>query len=110
MTDYPASGRIALRMHLPAGHAATYKARHDALWPDLRALLKEAGIGDYSIFLHEPTESLFAVMTLSPGHRLVELGTHPVMQRWWAHMGDLMPQGPEGAPRADPLPCMFHLD
>jgi hypothetical protein len=45
--------RIAMRMQLKPGMREEYRARHDAIWPELVALLREAGIGDYSIFLHE---------------------------------------------------------
>lgn len=43
--------RVAFKMQLLAGYAAEYKKRHDALWPELQSLLKDAGISDYSIFL-----------------------------------------------------------
>jgi len=33
-----------------------------------------------------------------------------VMQRWWAHMADIMRANPDGSPVAKPLPCLFHLD
>ena len=32
------------------GMQAEYKRRHDAIWPELKALLKEAGIGTYILF------------------------------------------------------------
>ena len=34
---------------------AEYKRRHDEIWPELVALLKEAGVSDYSIHLDEET-------------------------------------------------------
>ena len=54
--------KIAFRMFLKAGHAAEYKHRHDAIWPELVALLRESGISDYSIYLDEETHVLFAVL------------------------------------------------
>ena len=33
-------GRIAFRMQLHPGQAAAYKARHDAIWPELTTLLR----------------------------------------------------------------------
>ena len=53
--------RIAFKMKLMAGCQAEYKRRHDAIWPELVALLKEHGVSDYSIFLDEETNTLFAV-------------------------------------------------
>ena len=48
--------KYAFKMKLNPGMAAEYKRRHDAIWPELVALLKEAGISDYSIHLDAETE------------------------------------------------------
>jgi len=102
--------QIAFRMRLRAGQAAEYKRRHDALWPELAALLHDSGVRDYSIFLDEESLALFAVLRRIDGHRMEALPQHPVMQRWWAHMADLMRTNPDGSPVVEPLPCLFHLD
>jgi L-rhamnose mutarotase len=34
-------------MQLKPGMAEDYKARHDAIWPELAALLHDSGIRDY---------------------------------------------------------------
>ncbi|HVF96868.1 MAG TPA: L-rhamnose mutarotase, partial [Flavisolibacter sp.] len=47
------AARVAFKMKLFPGFEAEYKKRHDEIWPELTALLKEAGISDYSIFLDE---------------------------------------------------------
>lgn len=102
--------KIAFRMFLNTGCAQAYKNRHDAIWPELSALLKAAGISDYSIFLDEENFVLFATLKRDIGHTMDELSSHPVMQRWWQHMGDLMRTHPDGSPVVEFLPCMFHLD
>jgi len=51
--DPEPAGKRALRMFLNPGAAAEYKRRHDAIWPELVALLKESGISDYGIWLDE---------------------------------------------------------
>ncbi|HUJ74747.1 MAG TPA: L-rhamnose mutarotase, partial [bacterium] len=53
--------RYAFKMKLKPGFAKEYKRRHDQIWPELSALLKESGVADYSIFLDEETNVLFAV-------------------------------------------------
>lgn len=40
--------KYAFRMTLNPGAEAEYRRRHDAIWPELVALLKEAGVEDYS--------------------------------------------------------------
>jgi L-rhamnose mutarotase len=101
--------KIAFRMFLKPGQAAEYKRRHDAIWPELLVLLRESGISDYSIYLDEQTHVLFAVLQRAAGHTMDTLAQHPVMQRWWAHMGDIMRTHADGSPVVEPLPCLFHM-
>jgi L-rhamnose mutarotase len=100
---------IAFRMRLNPGQADEYRRRHDALWPELAAALKAAGIANYRIFLDPETHHLYAVLDRPPDHRMDDLPASPVMRRWWAHMADIMATGPDGAPEQVPLTPMFHL-
>lgn len=99
----------AFRMMLKPGMAEEYRRRHDAIWPELVALLKEAGIVDYSIHLDPQTHALFGVLWRRDDHGMDELPAHPVMRRWWAHMADIMETHPDNQPVAVPLVLMFHL-
>jgi L-rhamnose mutarotase len=101
--------RIAFRMTLFPGQAEEYRRRHDAIWPELARLLKDAGISDYSIFLDTETNTLFATLVLSKDHRMEDLPKHPVMRRWWDHMKDIMAHDADGTPAVAPLAPMFHL-
>jgi L-rhamnose mutarotase len=96
-------------MQLKPGAVAEYRARHDAIWPELAALLGESGISDYSIFLDEETLALFAVLELADDNKRDALPDHPVMKRWWDHMAPLMEVEPGNRPREWPLTPMFHL-
>lgn len=102
--------KIAFRMFLNPGQADEYQRRHEAIWPELSQLLKETGVSDYSIYLDEPNHVLFAVLRRTPGHTMDTLPNHPVMQRWWATMVDIMRSNADGSPVVEPLPCMFHLE
>lgn len=101
--------KYAFRMQLNPGMADEYRRRHDAIWPELVALLQGAGVQDYSIHLDEATHALFATMWRSDDHGMDALPDHPVMQRWWAHMADIMETHPNGEPVAVPLVPVFHL-
>ena len=101
--------KYTFRMKLNPGMAAEYKRRHDAIWPELVALLKDAGISDYSIHLDEETNILFGVLWRSDGHKMDALPQDPVMRRWWAHMRDIMETKPDGEPVATPLAPMFYM-
>ncbi len=105
-----ATEKIAFRMFLNPGQAAEYRRRHDEVWPELTRLLKASGLHDYSIYLDEEHVVLFAVLRREAGHTMNELPQHPVMQRWWAHMADIMRSHADGSPVVESLPCMFHLD
>ena len=101
--------RIAFKMTLFPGHAEEYKRRHDEIWPELAALLKESGISDYSIFLDPATNTLFATLVRATDHRMDDLPKHPVMRRWWDYMRDIMTYDADGTPAVAPLVPMFHL-
>jgi L-rhamnose mutarotase len=102
--------KIAFRMFLNPGQADEYRRRHDAIWPELVGLLRASGVHDYSIYLDAEHDVLFAVLRRDVAHAMDGLPQHPVMQRWWAYMADLMRSHPDGSPVVEPLPCMFHLD
>ena len=44
--------RLAFKMKINEGQKEAYKKRHDELWPELKILLKDSGVSEYSIFLH----------------------------------------------------------
>jgi len=101
--------RIAFKMQLYKGFEAEYKKRHDELWPELKQLLKDAGISDYSIFLDETTNNLFGVMSAEDPARLAGLPSTPVMQRWWKYMADVMESTPDNSPVQIPLKEVFYF-
>jgi len=103
------SERYVFRMRLNPGQAAEYERRHDAIWPELVALLRQAGVRDYSIHLDPETDLLIGVLIRDADHGMDALPDHPVMQKWWAHMADIMETGPDNAPIAVPLARVFHL-
>lgn len=99
----------AFRMRLRPGAEAEYEAHHDAIWPELAALLRGAGVSDYAIWLDAETGTLFGHLTRTDDHRMDDLAADPVMRRWWAHMAPLMETNPDGSPVAIPLRRVFHL-
>ena len=70
---------------------------------------KEAGVSDYSIHLDEETSILFGVLWRRDDHGMADLPKHRVMQRWWAHMADVMETRSDNEPVAVPLETMFHM-
>jgi L-rhamnose mutarotase len=101
--------RVAFKMKLHPGQLQEYKRRHDALWPELKELLKKSGIEDYSIFLDEETLELFGVLKISDPKNLDTLPLDPVMKKWWSYMKDIMECNPDHSPVSVPLKEVFHL-
>ncbi len=101
--------RLAFKMQLFKGKEEEYKRRHDALWPELDQLLKETGISEYSIFLDQGTGELFGVLKVADATKMDSLPSHPVMQRWWKYMRDIMEANDDNSPTSIPLKEVFYL-
>jgi L-rhamnose mutarotase len=101
--------KYAFKMQLFAGMEDEYRRRHDAIWPDLVDLLHQAGVSDHSIHLDRETMILFGVLWRRDDHTMDDLPQSPLMQRWWAHMADIMETQPNNAPIATPLIPLFHM-
>lgn len=102
--------RIAFTMQLLPGFEDEYKRRHDEIWPELAALLREAGISNYSIFLDDATMRLFACMDVSGNYDPQWLPRQPIMRKWWDMMGDIMDTNADHSPVTIPLREVFYLD
>ena len=96
-------------MRLHQGCEDEYRRRHDEIWPELVALLKDAGISDYSIHLDRETNILFGVLWRSDDHQMDDLPTHDVMKKWWAHMADIMDSHSDNEPVVTDLETVFHM-
>jgi len=100
---------VAFKMKLNAGQAEEYKKRHDEIWPELKKLLKDNGVSDYSIFLDEETNILFAVQK-QDGKSSQDLGSTDIVKKWWAYMADVMETNPDNSPVSVPLKEVFYME
>ncbi|GGI23603.1 L-rhamnose mutarotase [Pedobacter mendelii] len=101
--------RIAFKMKLFSGYEKEYIKRHDKIWPELVELLSDTGIMDYSIFYDETTNDLFAVLKMANPKLMDNLPAQPIMQKWWAFMGDIMESNSDNSPISIPLKEVFYL-
>lgn len=101
---------VAFKMKLNPGQAEEYKKRHDELWPELKKLLKDTGISDYSIFLDEETNILFAVQKQDGNGSSQDLGATEIVQKWWAYMADVMETNPDNSPVSVALKEVFYME
>lgn len=102
--------KLAFKMKLKPGFKDEYKKRHDEIWPELKVLLKENGISDYTIFLDEETNILFAVQQQDGNQSSQDLGQTAIVQKWWAYMADIMETNADNSPVSKPLVEVFHMD
>jgi L-rhamnose mutarotase len=109
-TKSPNKMVVAFKMKLKPGFEEEYKRRHGTIWPELTKLLKETGISDYSIFLDNETNTLFAVQKVSGDQGSQELGKNPIVKNWWEYMADIMDTNADFSPVTTPLQQVFHLD
>ena len=101
--------RFAFKMKLKPGCKAEYRKRHDEIWPELAALIRSTGVYDYSIFLDEETNMLFAVQKVSGEGSSQDMGSNPVVKKWWAYMADIMETNPDNSPLMAQLEEVFYL-
>jgi len=102
--------RVAFKMYLNEGQKEEYKKRHDALWPELHQLLKGAGVSEYSIFLDEETNILFAFQKVSGEGGSQDLGQTEIVRKWWAFMSDIMKSNPDHSPVTVPMEELFYME
>jgi L-rhamnose mutarotase len=102
--------RIAFKMYLNEGVKEEYKKRHNEIWPELKKLLKEAGVSEYSIFLDEETNTLFAFQKVSGEGGSQDLGQTEIVKKWWKHMADIMKVNPDNSPVSISLEEVFYLE
>ena len=102
--------RKAFVMSVNSGAEQEYARRHQPIWAELAAVLKEHGVHNYSIFLHPETRQLFAYAEIEDEARWAAIAGTEVCQRWWKHMGDVMPSNPDHSPVSQNLEEVFHLE
>lgn len=102
--------RFGFKMKLKPGCKEEYRKRHNAIWPELKKLIKDSGVSDYSIFLDEETNILFASQKQSGNQSSQDLGSNPVVQKWWAYMADIMETNPDNSPVTIPMEEVFYLE
>lgn len=71
--------------------------------------VRKTGITEYFIFLDEATGDLFATLNIDHPLHLDSLPNHPVMQKWWAYMKDIMERNPDNSPVSIPLKEVFYM-
>ena len=83
--------RVAFKMKLNKGQKEAYVKRHNEIWPELKVLLKENGVSEYSIFLDEETSTLFAFQKVSGAGGSQDLANNPIEKKMVGFYGRYHP-------------------
>lgn len=102
--------RAAFKMYLNEGQKQEYIKRHNEIWPELKQLLKDNGISEYSIFLDEETNTLFAFQKVDGDAGSQDLGKTEIVQKWWEFMSKMMKVNPDNSPVSIPLEEVFFME
>jgi L-rhamnose mutarotase len=102
--------RFGFKMKLNPGFKEEYIKRHEVIWPEMYKLLKSEGIGNYSIFLDEETNTLFAYQEQSGESSSQDLGSTEIVKKWWKYMADIMETNPDNSPVSVPLEQVFYME
>ncbi len=101
--------RVAFKMKLKPGFKEEYKKRHDELWPELKTLLNNQGVSNYSIFFDEETNIIFGVQDLEGENSSQDLGTLEIVRKWWAFMADIMETNADNSPITVSMDEVFYM-
>ena len=103
--------REAFKMFLKPGFEKEYEKRHAAIWPELKQMLSENGVYDYSIYWDKDTNILFAYQEVTGETNSQDTtNVDPITQKWWDMMADIMEVNPDNSPVTIPIEELFHLD
>jgi len=97
-------------MKMYPGFKEEYRKRHSEIWPELVAMLKNEGICNYSIFLDEETNILFAYQEQTGESTSQDLGSTEIVKKWWKYMADIMETNPDNSPVSVPLEQVFFME
>ena len=102
--------RLAFKMHLLQDKKEEYIKRHKEIWPELKTLLHDSGISEYSIFLDEETHTLFAFQKVNGSSGSQDLSSKAIVKKWWEYMADLMETNPDFSPISKSLQEVFYME
>jgi len=102
--------RFGFKMKMKPGFRDEYYKRHSQIWPELVKLLKDEGVVNYSIFLDEETNTLFAYQEQSGVSSSQDLGNTEIVKKWWKYMSDIMETNADNSPLTIPLDQVFYME
>lgn len=98
--------RVCFQVRVRADRLDEYRARHRAVWPEMRAALSETGWSNYSLFLRSDGLLIGYLETADFEAAQRAMEETDVNARWQAEMAPLF----DGELAFERLEEVFHLD
>ena len=101
--------RFAWKARVLPGKLAEYRRRHDEIWPEMTALLNEAGIHNYTIWnINDELFGYYECESVAEAARIQ--AESPVVDRWNEYMDDVMKMEMDPVTGAQPpmVQVFFH--
>ncbi|TDC90159.1 L-rhamnose mutarotase [Actinomadura sp. 7K507] len=110
-TDSSRGKRICFLLKVRQDRLEEYKLRHQAVWPDMRAALRDSGWHNYSLFLREDGLLVGYLETDDFEAAQERMAATEVNARWQAEMAQFF-EDLDGRPDEGmrPLAEVFHLE
>jgi L-rhamnose mutarotase len=103
--------RICFCLRVKRDRLEEYKERHRAVWPEMQNALREAGWGNYSLFLRDDGLLIGYLETPDFERALAEMAKTDVNRRWQEQLAEFFESKP--GKKADecmqPIAEVFHL-
>ena len=107
--------RMGMQLGIKPEHIAEYKRLHADVWPEVLAKIADCNIRNYSIFLRQPENMMFAYFEYHGADFAADsakMAADPKTQDWWAINEPL--QEPLQSRKAGewwaPMEEVFHID
>ena len=103
--------KYAWKARILPGKREEYIKRHDEIWQEMKDLLKEAGICNYSIWLTD--DVLFGYYECEKGIEFAAKtqANSPIVKKWGEYMKDVMVMDKDPVTGAQPLmEQVFYLE
>lgn len=101
--------RKAFKMKVFPDKVEEYEKRHNPIWKELEAVLKEQGVHNYSIFLDVDSNALFGYAEIESEEKWNAIAETDICKKWWSYMADLMETNEDSSPVSSDLKSVFHL-
>ncbi len=104
--------RVCFLLKVKKDRLAEYRRRHEHVWPEMCAALRETGWHNYSLFLGDDGLLIGYLETPDFQKALAGMAAKPINEKWQQEMGDFFEQLEGQRPdQAMFMPAeVFHLD